>query len=454
MKFKLNDEEALRALEGLISDRNLAVLEANLKSFNVMEIFGIKVSELAFSSFISWLLNPTETHGLDDYFLKYFLIECIKRNEEYIKLNPKIDLQVIDIDLLNLNLAIVKTEEYFRNRRADITVKISDRKYKFLCLIENKVKSTESDDQTSDYANFSKDKYPGYQYMYIYLAPSDLEYDDLSSEEFLLLTYEDVLIILQETLKFKRDILNEEVIFLIEQFIKNLEVNVLERENIDKLCEEIYIKHKKAIDLILSKRPDYIATIAKKLDENLKKNTKGIKWKIDQKPKAIHVFQEHWFDKFKDIWKKQFPFFLYKIKSKDDTGSQIWIEFDIYNVELRKKFVELLEASLSKFPSAQKRYREKKVAVKFKEMILTESYESDDDLFEHIQLDCEFKTEFKFPESNPDLFDKYYHYAKTIKDILINEWDYQKFIKKLPHYLLYSIDSKLKDISNHLQNKK
>jgi len=85
---------------------------------------------------------------------------------------------------------------------------------------------------------------------------------------------------------------------------------------------------------------------------------------------------------------------------------------------------------------------------------LYEGKENINDLFEHIQLDCEFKTEFKFPESNPDLFDKYYHYAKTIKDILINEWDYQKFIKKLPHYLLYSIDSKLKDISNHLQNKK
>lgn len=85
---------------------------------------------------------------------------------------------------------------------------------------------------------------------------------------------------------------------------------------------------------------------------------------------------------------------------------------------------------------------------------LYEGKENINDLFENIQLDCEFKTEFKFPESNPDLFDEYYHYAKTIKDILINEWDYQKFIKKLPHYLLYSIDSKLKDISNHLQNKK
>jgi len=85
---------------------------------------------------------------------------------------------------------------------------------------------------------------------------------------------------------------------------------------------------------------------------------------------------------------------------------------------------------------------------------LYEGKKNVNDLFEHIQLNCEFKAEFKFPESNPDLFDNYYHYANTIKDILINEWDYQEFIKKLPHHLLYSIDSKLKDILNYLQNKK
>ncbi len=85
---------------------------------------------------------------------------------------------------------------------------------------------------------------------------------------------------------------------------------------------------------------------------------------------------------------------------------------------------------------------------------LYEGKENINDQFEHIQFDCKFNTEFKFPENNPELFDNFYHYAKTIKDILLNEWDYQKYIKKLPHHLLYSIDLKLKDISNYLQNKK
>lgn len=74
--------------------------------------------------------------------------------------------------------------------------------------------------------------------------------------------------------------------------------------------------------------------------------------------------------------------------------------------------------------------------------------------FQFIQMKCEFSAKFNFPKKNTELFDYYYHYGKTIRDILENQWDYDKFIIKLPHHMLYSIDFKLNDILQLLKKRK
>ena len=74
-------------------------------------------------------------------------------------------------------------------------------------------------------------------------------------------------------------------------------------------------------------------------------------------------------------------------------------------------------------------------------------------LYQFIEMDCMFKASFNFPEENVDLFNEYYHYAKTIKDHLENDWDYDYFIRKIPHYKLYTIDNKLNDILKILEEK-
>lgn len=73
--------------------------------------------------------------------------------------------------------------------------------------------------------------------------------------------------------------------------------------------------------------------------------------------------------------------------------------------------------------------------------------------FAHIQINCTFSVQFKFPEKNFDLFNKYYQYVKTIKKILQNEWDYDKFIEKLPNTLHYSIEHKLNQILSLIDKK-
>ena len=97
-----------KKLEAFVSDPILAELENSLNSLNLMEAFGISFSETSASSFLAWLFNPKENHGLGTYFLKYFLMKCANLDEK---------ISEIDIDRLHLNNAIIRTEENFRGKK-------------------------------------------------------------------------------------------------------------------------------------------------------------------------------------------------------------------------------------------------------------------------------------------------------------------------------------------------
>ena len=133
-------ENLLHKLEEFISDPDLILLEQNLKTFNLMRVFKISTSETAISAFLRWVFSPNEDHGIGDYFLRYFLMKCAQYSAEF---------NVFEIDGLSLDEAIIKTEENFSGKKADITIRID--KDRFLCLIENKIKSTEGSGQTEDW---------------------------------------------------------------------------------------------------------------------------------------------------------------------------------------------------------------------------------------------------------------------------------------------------------------
>ena len=195
-------ENELKLLEDFISDPDLASLEANLKNFNIMDVFSIGTSETSISSFLSWLLNPSENHGMGYYFLKYFLIECAKISNVF---------NVIYVDNLKLSSAILRTEENFSGKKADITIRIDEDK--FICFIENKIRSMEGQEQTKNYVVLSKRKYPNYKFMYIFLTPSGIEAEAL---EFMSLSYQTVKKLLNQTIKANLDNANEEIIFLVK----------------------------------------------------------------------------------------------------------------------------------------------------------------------------------------------------------------------------------------------
>ena len=78
----MTDKEVL--LDRFLLDENLKGLENDFSKFNIFDCLKLTRAEIRHSTFLAWLLDPNETHGLNDFFLKEFLKKILKNNENVI----------------------------------------------------------------------------------------------------------------------------------------------------------------------------------------------------------------------------------------------------------------------------------------------------------------------------------------------------------------------------------
>ncbi|KKM89287.1 hypothetical protein LCGC14_1250180 [marine sediment metagenome] len=369
-----------KLLKEFESDPDIARLDSRLNMHNIMEIFSISTNELAHSSFIAWLLNPIGGHGIGDYFLKNFLKKVIKK----IEVNKYTDIEIPDINELNYTKVIIKTEELFGQNPVDITIRFRDEK--FLCLIENKIRHKETKGQTEAYAKLSKKKYLNYKnYWYIFLTKSG---EKAESKEFISFSYYEIKDLLDQTIKnIDRISKNHNIIFLLQQFIINIEDNILNPiENYPKFFERIYNHHKnvfdenkitniknmpykKAIDKINTYYTDYINPLKKKIELDLNKEWDYHFW----------------------IWKKRERCKIYKKQWLSNSKTEIcyfeisyWINNGFHNIGVEFKsesqeFTDILNKSFEENKPEGFKYR-KKEKTKFKITFKEGSFETDEDL--------------------------------------------------------------------------
>ena len=67
----MNEPNEIKYLENFVlRNPDLDKLENLLEEFNIFETLKITRAEIRHSNVIAWLLNPTENHGLSNYFLQ------------------------------------------------------------------------------------------------------------------------------------------------------------------------------------------------------------------------------------------------------------------------------------------------------------------------------------------------------------------------------------------------
>jgi len=241
------EEQALEAF--IIDNQELEELEARLGEFNIFEAIGAVRQELRHSDFLAFLLNPTENHGLGDEFLKRFLKAVVVQADDQ-------PLSVIDLDVIDLTEATIQREW----RHIDIL--IHDEANDLICVIENKVDSTEHSEQLQRYRGIVEQTFQGAKQVFIYLTP---EGDSPSDESYIPFDYEKIADLVELVSRTRSSTLGADVNTLMDHYTALLRRHIVNDSDIAKLCQKIYRRHQKALDLIFEHRPDLQSELAERI---------------------------------------------------------------------------------------------------------------------------------------------------------------------------------------------
>ena len=83
-EISLSLDDLREFYDDLLKDPDFDRLDLELKNPNIFQILRISNNEIRHSNFLSWLLDPNQSHKLGDVFLKRFLREIFSSN----KLSP------------------------------------------------------------------------------------------------------------------------------------------------------------------------------------------------------------------------------------------------------------------------------------------------------------------------------------------------------------------------------
>ncbi len=262
-------------------------IEALLDRFNVFEAFGFIGQELMHSRFLAFLLDPKQNHGLGDVFLRKMLEKAAATSNA-----TSLPKAFEDIGNRNMEETVVQTEVHTDDGRIDIL--LLDEVGKRVTIIENKIWTFEHSDQLGRYYRFVKKQYPGWQVHGIYLtrqgdAPSDIE----DRKRYLPLSYGTVCEILEQLLENRGSTLAPDLRMGIEHYVGMVRRHIVGDSEIANLCQQIYRKHQRALDLIYEHRPDPRGSV-RDLLVRLIRNTKGLIYKGGHRDKYIYFYPTKW----------------------------------------------------------------------------------------------------------------------------------------------------------------
>ncbi len=178
--MKMNYKKIDQLINDFLVDENLFKVLNFQQNINIFDI--CKLNEPKYSSFLSWLLNPREAHGLNDLFIKELLKECIKEfnaigesKSGKLAKNPFFNnFSIYKLDRISFLETNVYTE--FKSGKlkknsskypaVDICLVNEEENREIMIFIENKIGAPETDNQAQRYADYLDNKYQEDYYPY------------------------------------------------------------------------------------------------------------------------------------------------------------------------------------------------------------------------------------------------------------------------------------------------
>ena len=234
----ISNEQALRNF--LMDIECLDTLREWTHRRNIFDVLRVTRAEIRHSNMLAWLMNPAESHGLGERFLRGVLQLSIEGSDK-VTLDEALRLLTMDFG----GFAV-----YREWKNIDIMA-VSEAGKVLLC-VENKVDSGEGKDQLKRYRETVEGDFPGYKRLYVYLTPGG---DDCSVPEIWQPVGYGRLMDLLEACSARVNLAADNQM-LINHYVEAVRRDIVGDETLVQVCREIYAKHSQALDLIFENRLD------------------------------------------------------------------------------------------------------------------------------------------------------------------------------------------------------
>lgn len=194
----------------------------------------ISLNELGTSQLIAWLLDPEESHGLGNTFMKEFIAEINKSITHNTTLDAASRLKVDDLKSPTI-LTEQTISHYGKKGRLDILI-VSD---SACIVVENKFGSKEHNDQLNLYkkyfSNTRKNKLEKTFFVYLDINMNVVEMDHIAQKGWIPLDFSWISDFIT---KHKKDVKEQRIKYILESFHSAITDENTFEDCIDQLCHD------------------------------------------------------------------------------------------------------------------------------------------------------------------------------------------------------------------------
>ncbi|TNF24164.1 MAG: hypothetical protein EP329_25505 [Deltaproteobacteria bacterium] len=266
-------------INDLLTDPKLLRLDKKLRSSNLFSILGASHRELWHSAFLKWVLDPQTGLGLGAYPLECFLRALpLCGGNAGLALGERMSLQWISETAPRFQFACEFSHQDLQSKRANMgraridifgealsgdpnhDTPDDERTVLARIIIENKVKASETGDQTEAYHEWAEKQHgitrcKNSLDVFVFLSP--FRVPGPKCEQFVVMTYQDLHEYVLRRVRSHPG-LAPEAAFLLDHYALNLALPIAVTGNRpmanthEDMCREVYEAHQEVLDLIYS----------------------------------------------------------------------------------------------------------------------------------------------------------------------------------------------------------
>ena len=229
-------------LSDLIDDRDFQTIAGRFDRFNLFEAVGAVRGELKHSEFLAFLMSPGRSHGLGSQLLQLIL-------RQFLAKTPKEGrpIRALKVAVGDLDGAVVYREQ------DNIDLLIEIRELNLVVVIENKVDAKAGDGQLARYKTIVRQKYSGWRHFFVFLTPDVTDPDD---RDYISFSYVDLARVIEGFAAERAASHPSDVALILRHYIEMLRRHIVPDEELRDLAQQIYQRHKEALDFIFECRPE------------------------------------------------------------------------------------------------------------------------------------------------------------------------------------------------------